>query len=1175
MQVIDGNLVWSASDLTAASACEYGVLRALDAELGRASKSAAEHDPLMEQIAALGDKHELDILAELKGGPGSHAARVVELSHLRGTHTVEALTILNGKTMGALASRPDVVFQAGFFDGEFFGYADFIEDTDQGWRVCDAKLARQARPEALLQVAAYADQLERAGLVVAPTSALLLGNGKREEFRLADVLPVFEERRARLRAILTEHQSESAALEWGDARYIACGKCHQCAEAIDRTQDLLLVAGLRMDQRRKLREQGVRTVADLGRATERPTGMAQGTFGKLTAQARLQGKQLDAGQDADGYPNEVFFELTDASAVTLATLPDPSPGDIFFDFEGDPMYNEGDLELWGLEYLWGVMEAPLDGAEAGAFRPWWADDSDQERNAFKAFMDYVAQRRQAHPDMHIYHYAPYEKTALLRLARRFHSYEKDLDDLLRHGVLVDLYATVRGAVRISQPSYSIKKLEPLYMERRVDADVAAGDASIAAYHEYRVFKADGDDEQAAQRRKALEDYNQYDCLSTLLLRDWLLAQVQQQSATGMPPLSLGDAQVTKGEETEALDPTFLDLMAHSGPNLRAERTPEQQGFAMLAEALGYYRRERAPFWWSHFDRLRLPVQEWQDERDVFRVRGADVVDDWAMAPRARTNANRTLRLTGDWAPGSTLAGEVYSIYETPAPEGVDVPENCVLGCRKGIVELVEGDDRRVLLRESAHASSASTDMPLAIVPGPPPSSAVIEAAITAMAAATIGGQLPQRPDVDILCRRPPRLRGGGVLPRSGEAIADAVAALTMMESSYVAIQGPPGTGKSWTGARVIKELVEKHHWRIGVVAQSHAVVENLLKGIVEAGLDPELVGKSKPTDKSPAWTVIGDLGQARANYLAEHHTSGCVLGGTAWTFTAKSLVEPAGLDLIVVDEAGQFSLAPTIGVSIATKRLLLLGDPQQLPQVSQGTHAEPVDDSALGWLLDGHDTIPGDLGYFLGTSYRMHPALCERVSRLSYDGRLSSAPSASLRTLDGVEPGLKVINLAHEHCRTESAEEAAEALAQIQALTGTSWRDPDKSENPRPLAAADFLVVAPYNAQVNLIRRTLDRAGLTDVRVGTVDKFQGQEAPVVLVSMTASSHGDVPRGMGFLLSRNRINVAVSRAQWLAVLIRSKTLTSFMPPTTDGLLELGAFVGLCAGRGSTALATSSD
>ena len=388
-----------------------------------------------------------------------------------------------------------------------------------------------------------------------------------------------------------------------------------------------------------------------------------------------------------------------------------------------------------------------------------------------------------------------------------------------------------------------------------------------------------------------------------------------------------------------------------------------------------------------------------------------------------------------------------------------------------------------------------------------------------------------------------------------------------MDNSYVAIQGPPGTGKTYTGSRVIKELVEKHHWRIGVVAQSHAVVENILAGIVKAGLDPVLVGKNDTDSGAPTWTVLKSGVQARAKFLDEHRRTGCVLGGTAWTFASENLINRGGLDLLVVDEAGQLSLAPTLGASVAAKRLLLLGDPQQLPQVSQGTHAEPVDESALGWLLGGHDTIAKDLGYFLGESYRMHPSLCERVSVLSYDGRLDAAPAASARQLDDVEPGLHVVLLHHTGNRTESTEEAAEVVAQVRANIGKRWNDPDDPTTPRALVQRDFLVVAPYNAQVGLIRQQLDTGGLPDVRVGTVDKFQGQEAPIAIVSMAASSHGDVPRGMGFLLSRNRINVAVSRAQWRAVLIRSEALTSFMPSSAHGVLELGAFIGLCHPAGA--------
>lgn len=297
-------------------------------------------------------------------------------------------------------------------------------------------------------------------------------------------------------------------------------------------------------------------------------------------------------------------------------------------------------------------------------------------------------------------------------------------------------------------------------------------------------------------------------------------------------------------------------------------------------------------------------------------------------------------------------------------------------------------------------------------------------------------------------------------------------------------------------------------------------------------------------------------------FLAERQETGCVIGGTAWDFSNENTVARDSLDLLIIDEAGQFALAPTLAASSAARRLLLLGDPQQLPQVSQGTHAEPVDESALGWLMQDHDTISEDRGYFLGESYRMHPALCERISELSYDGRLTAAPVASARSLEGLAPGIEVVEVAHEGNRTQSIEEAAAVVVVVSTHVGLEWNDPNDAGTLRSLRGSDILVVAPYNAQVSLIREELAKAGYADVRVGTVDKFQGQEAPVAIVSMTASSYGDVPRGMGFLLSRNRTNVAVSRAQFRAVLVRSAALTAFMPRSVQGVLELGAFIGLC-------------
>ena len=385
-----------------------------------------------------------------------------------------------------------------------------------------------------------------------------------------------------------------------------------------------------------------------------------------------------------------------------------------------------------------------------------------------------------------------------------------------------------------------------------------------------------------------------------------------------------------------------------------------------------------------------------------------------------------------------------------------------------------------------------------------------------------------------------------------------------MDSSYVAVQGPPGTGKTYVGARVIKKLVEDHHWRVGVVAQSHAVVENLLNEIVDAGLSSHFVGKSKPSDETPSWSVIKDNGPARAQFVRDSESSGCVLGGTAWTFCSTPLLDTGPLDLLVIDEAGQFALAPTLAVSRAAHRLLLLGDPQQLPQVSQGTHPEPIDQSALAWLLGDHDTVPASHGYFLPTSRRMHPAVCGAVSDLSYEGRLTAHQEASERSLGTLEPGVRVLNVDHRDNRTSSSEEAEAITAQIRQLLGTPWVD-SSSSPPRPLEPKDFLVVAPYNAQVQLIQGTLIDGGIRGVRVGTVDKFQGQQAPVAFVSMTASSREDVPRGMGFLLNRNRINVAVSRAKWLAIVVRSPALTTYMPATVDELLDLGAFQAMCEGQ----------
>jgi superfamily I DNA and/or RNA helicase len=413
---------------------------------------------------------------------------------------------------------------------------------------------------------------------------------------------------------------------------------------------------------------------------------------------------------------------------------------------------------------------------------------------------------------------------------------------------------------------------------------------------------------------------------------------------------------------------------------------------------------------------------------------------------------------------------------------------------------------------------------------------------------------------------------GALEPASGpdDTVRAVVATLLDLDGSYLAVQGPPGTGKTYVAAHTIRALVAEHGWRVGVVAQSHRVVENVLDGIVEAGLPSELVGKAPSSEHGPGYysespfTEIrsnGHLDFADRNAGRGRNTGGYVIGGTAWDFTNLKRVARRQLDLLVVDEAGQFSLAATIAVAESARRLLLLGDPQQLPQVSQGVHPAPVDGAALTHIGAGHDVLPAEYGYFLAQTRRMHPALADVISHLSYDGELGAHEGTEKRMLASVEPGLHPIAVTHHGNATDSPEEASAVLATVERLLGTPWHDPERTATPRPLVADDLIVVTPYNAQLDRVRAVLDAAGHHRVRVGTVDKFQGQQAVVSIVTLAASSADEVPRGLSFLLSRNRLNVAISRAQWASYLVYSPALLTSLPLTAEGVVELSRFIRL--------------
>ncbi|WP_349428629.1 AAA domain-containing protein [Microbacterium sp. LWS13-1.2] len=1257
----EGRIVWSASDLKAAAECEFAWLRAIDARLGRVAAVEEPEDLTLERAARLGTVHERRVLDEYVARYGDRVAVIPETR----SSDAAALADAVARTNAALASDAEVVYQAAFATDSFVGFADFLVRDDAAgsgsgrpWIVQDTKLARHARVTALMQLAAYVDQLDRLGVPRSGRVQLLLGDGSVSEHEVDDLLPVFALRRERLAALIADRRLELGAagepIAWGDPRgelgVVACGRCATCDAEVVASRDLLLVAGMRPVQRERLRAAGIHTIEQLAGAPAGPTGMNPDVFASLRTQARLQlespagtpplvapkahvarrdvtvveavtvvdaatvgdaattahGAVGDAATTARGAAvHDAVAQVTVATLLeepgvreaplpveappipvfevmapqALGALPRPDHGDLFFDFEGDPLHTEppmpGEPTQWGIDYLFGWVDTREQ------YTALWAHSFADEKRALETFLDIVNLRRQQFPGMHIYHYAPYEPTHLLAMAARHGVREADVDRLLRDGVFVDLYPIVRRALRVGSRSYSIKKLEPLYMGDEVrTSDVQKGDDSIVRYVEARALQADGAAAEAALLFDDLADYNRYDCVSTRRLRDWLVDRAREAALVPSP---------NPEPDERAYEPsaraTVLDALARE----HAEDSVAGRTLRLAAAAIDYYPREAKSFWATHFLRLREPVSLWDETRDVVAIDPARsrVREDWHFLESGRGGERRVVELRGDLAPGTRLSEGTnpFALYELPAPYPFDASPRWIHSYRS--VTVLEVLEDGAVIEETAVDGVTWNELPLALTPQAPPAAGNQQAAIDAWADAVIDAapELPADPATDILCRRPPRmlqpLLGAGVAPRpegsalpvAGEDAVDAIArAVRALDRSYLAVQGPPGTGKTYVGSHVIARLVRDHGYKVGVVAQGHATIEHLLERVIAAGVLAAQVGKA-PKDPAAAhgFTVLPKNGVAA--FTAEHEASGFVIGGTAWDFSHEGRVPRGSLDLLVVDEAGQFSLASTIAVSLAAPRLLLLGDPQQLPQVSQGTHPAPVDTSALGWVMDGADVIPTEYGYFLAETRRMRPEVAAPVSTLSYRGELAAHPSTALRRIDGIRPGLVPIPLRHHGNATQSLEEAAEVARLVTDLIGREWTDAatDDSDGtsarlaPRPLEQGDLIVVTPYNAQQVAVEAALAAAGFPDVPVGTVDKFQGKEAAVAIVSLAASSGRDAPRGLEFLLLRNRLNVAISRAMHTAFLVYSPGLLDDLPYTPEGVARLSGFARL-VGRG---------
>ncbi|MBF6078706.1 hypothetical protein IU498_29185 [Nocardia beijingensis] len=1109
MFVFGDRVVCTAVDLVRAARCEFALLRALDAELGTIPADAAGTAPGYEPASGNDDvrRRLLDDYRTRFGGA------VVEIDRPPDEpgdpdRRVAALTAAHADTVAALRSGAHVVHGATFFDGRFHCSADFLVRAEHRVRYTVHGIAPTTadRVAAALELAACAEALDHSGALTAPLVRLHLGAQSSAQ-ALSELLPLYRARRGRVDRIVDEKLGELLPVQWGDPRYLACGRCRTCAEALSAARDLLLVAGMPPAARARLREAGVNTIDRLATTEITVPGVPPRTVAALRRQAEIQLRREVSG--------EPTYAVLDADV--LAALPAPSPGDLSLTIAGGgrtPLV----VEVGGADTVHLSLRGPLGSSEPGPAAA-------AERRVLEQVLDYLTQRRRIDPDLHVYHYSAAVRTALLRCTGRHGVNEELVDELLRDGVLVDLYPIVRGALLIGESSYRLGGL-----------------------------------------RRALpgtDPADEHDCRTVLRLRDWLLDRAAEQrvaTRAGAPAARWVPGEpAPPSSRPSSLEAALAEYAAAQGDPLHPA--------ALMAATLGYHRRERQPLWWAHADRLTHPVEEWDDAPGVLVADWGTVDTKWHRRPD-RPAMRRYLTLTGrigtgtSGAPGPsalTPGTAVYTFYEQPMPDGMVTDAGrratataTVLGCSVD----TEFDDAVRLEESLPEGCEPYDELPSAIAPGLPAWDENAELAIE-LAAQELLMTLPDTPRTavfDLLARRRPRLRGDARLPDvHGDYAAAITAALGALDHSYVAVQGPSGTGKTATAARVLERLITRNKWRIGIVAQTPAAVENLLDAVVRAGVLPELVAKKDAATVAPEWVVID---AARYRRFLDNAISGCVLGGEPADFANERLVPRAGLDLLVIADAGRFPLAETVSVAGCARNLLLLGDP--VASAARGAHPAPVGESVLGWLADGRQTLPTERGYFLDRTWRMHPAVCEPVSRLYYDGRLRANETVTLaRQLHGEDPGVETVLVDHYGNATESPAEAREVVRRVRALLGRSWTSGATTRRMHP---HDIFVVAPYAAQVGRIRTLLARAKIEDVLVGTPERFRGREAAVVLLSMTTSSPADAPYGMPSLLARGLIH-ALCRAMWKAIVIRSPLLTEYLPANPDELADLGAFLRL--------------
>ena len=1108
MKIKNNKFLVSPSDLNNFVACKYTVLNEIKYHNKEIRKSPDRaNDKLWKEMGVEHEKRHYKILKE------KYKKSITIKSDLNEKDRFD-------ETVRAIQKGYDLIYHAYLIDDNLRGEADFLIkcDTksdlgDYSYEVYDTKITRNLKPRHITQITAYSDMLGKIQKVLPEKMYLIDGSDEYHSFKTIEYIDLFNHSKKEFIKFLSNTSKEKIYPE-------KCSYCNLCdwKDECDKTWEndnyINLVAGSNKSQIEKLKKNKIRTVEQLSKTklTAIDLKINAESFKKIQLQAQLQEEKRNTGEDK-------IVILDSDFGKGFYKLPKPDDGDVFFDIEGYPRMDRP------FEYLHGLYYKDKGKLK---FKDLWAKNynKESEKNIFIELINFLEKRFVEYPNAHIYHYASYEKRAIRELATSYSSeFPKGNivnDDLLRKEKYVDLFSIVSQSIRTSERDLSLKSIEKFYNFKR-KADIVKADDSVIKYDNWIATKNE-------KYKQDIIKYNEEDCISTYLLREFLVKnkpenidwfiKLEEITKEGEEPKKYRRKAPNKlsREEVE------VDL------NIRLEKKKNKTNKKFvenLKNFIGFHWKSNKPEFWEVFDRAEKTHLELEDDTEC--IANCVLIDD---------------------KPKVTEDGFIYSYRfndqnykQKEGKSAFDAHQIKGLGT---IYSIEENFPDKNIVKILVSKKGKNIEMPSLLTLGntmPPQVHQHDQALNKFLEDYILNNGENYKSIMDMLERKEPDIKniksGSTLIEENKDLITQSIEIVKNLNNSYLTIQGPPGTGKTYTSAKIIIELM-KAGKKVGVTSNSHEAIKTLLIAIEQQAVDQnyEFSGmrKSKSSDKHE-WKFIRNVTTGKPLNMDSYS----LFAGTSWFFVDPRMNKT--LDYLFIDEAGQVALGTTIANATSADNLVLIGDQMQLSQPMRAKHEGYARMSSLDFILEDDDTISTDKGVFLNVTRRLNKKICNYISTSFYDSRLTSDPITETRSvnlkLDPIkDEGLFYVPIDHNGCSQRSDEEADLVEKVFNKIVNKEY----KSKNiTGKISAKDIMVVAPYNAQANNIRERLKKKFKDDVRVGTIDLFQGQEAKVVLISMTTSDVESLPRHKDFFFSRNRLNVAISRAECVAIIIFNENL----------------------------------